>query len=81
VIHELYTSRVPFSPVPFPADGDEDDRPLRIFQSIAEGRGFMGVSERDPGYQIPHIVARVLEEDTSVDIAALILGLRSEKKK
>jgi hypothetical protein len=40
----------------------------------------MGARERDPGYQIPHIVARVLEEDTSVDIAGLIAGLISEKK-
>lgn len=36
---------------------------------------------RSRGHQIPGIVARVLEEDTSVDIAALVDGLKKEAYK
>jgi hypothetical protein len=71
----LYTTRLPFQPVP-----GKGSLEIRLYQSIAEGRSFAGERRRDPGYQIPHIVARILEQDTSIDIAGLIAGLRSERE-
>lgn len=76
VIHELYTTRLPFYPV-----SGRGDRDHRLFKSIVQGKSFMGTSRRDRGYQIPHIVARVLEEDSSVDIAALVHELKAEKQR
>jgi hypothetical protein len=75
VIYEMYTTKVPFHRLP--GKGSKDNR---LYQAIAEGRSFVGERRRDRGYRIPHIVARILEEDASIDIAGLIAGLKSESQ-
>jgi hypothetical protein len=71
----MYTTRLPFYRIP-----GKGGRERRLYKSISEGGSFIGERSRDRGYQIPHIVARILEEDASIDIAGLIAGLRNEKK-